>query len=414
MKAQEELGISADLVPLAIIFVTWVTCWSLVALVFTAVALKATRKLLREADANGLPGNDWPRLAILRPCAGLDPELEANLLSTLTARYDGARELYILVASEADAAHAVAERVRERGLTLAAHVPVRVVITDIRTKYNRKVAQLGCAQDLSTAPVVVVVDSDLQLQDATLPSLVAALMADPKAGAASCPPVDMRTDTLGDRASSALLSSTPHAFYCLAALAERSRGAHVLCGALIAVHRRVLDELGGFVALERYLGEDFELARLLHERGYTIPTAAAPGQVTDHGRTLRSVIQRFARWATVTRQQRPHLMITYPLLIACSPLLLLSAGLLGNAPYAWVPTIIVAAFLAVRTALAMRLRRAYGLPAGILRSLLAMLLGECLILVSAAGALGRPVVRWRGQRYRIGRGGFIELLSDEA
>lgn len=393
-------------------FAAILATWSLIALIFSAVALVATRRLLRAAYGRDRAVASWPSLAILRPCAGLDPELEENLLSTLTARYDGAREVLLLVAAETDPAHAVAERVRERGKEIAPTVPVRVVVTDITTRYNRKVAQLGRAQDLSSAPVVVVIDSDLHVENDTLPALVAALLSDAKAGASSCPPVDVRTDTWGDRASSALLSSTPHAFYCLAALAERSGGAHVLCGALIALHRHVLDELGGFLTLERYLGEDFELARLLHARGYTIPTASVRGRVTDHGRSLRSVIQRFARWATVTRQQRPHLMITYPLLIACTPLLVSFAALalVAHLPYAGPAALVVASVVAARTTLAMCLRRAYGLAADPARSFAALLLGELLVLVSAAGALGRPIVGWRGQRYRIGRGGFIELL----
>ena len=399
--------------PAAVAFSLTLILWSSAAFIFSVVALVATRRLLRDAEARPAP-TTWPALAILRPCAGLDPDLHANLLSTVLARYDGPRSLYILVATAEDEAHAIAMSVRDRAATLAPLVAVQVVVTHIHTQHNRKVAQLARAESLSTAPVVVVIDSDLRVDDETLPALVTALCSDPRAGAASCPPVDIRHDTFGDRASSALLSSTPHAFYCLAALAERSGGAHVLCGALIAIHRAVLEQLGGFATLERYLGEDFELARVLHERGYTIPTAKVPGHVTDHGRSLSSVIQRFSRWATVTRQQRPHLMLSYPTLIACTPLLLMAALITARAPLGSCATAAVLAVTLVRTALAKRLRRAYGLPAGMLRSFVALLVGELLILVSAAGALGRPIVDWRGQRYRIGRGGLIELLPQSA
>jgi ceramide glucosyltransferase len=355
----------------------------------------------------------WPRLAILRPCAGLDPELAENLMSTATARYDGERELYLLVASEDDPAYAVAAAVRARLVTTAPTVAVHVVVTAISTRHNRKVAQLMAAEPLSEAPVVVVIDSDIRIEDATLPALLAALERDPRAGAASCPTIDVRRDTFGDRASAALLTSTPHAFYCLGALAERSGGAHVLCGAFIAVRREVLRELGGFSSLERYIGEDFELARQLHARGYTIPTAAVPGHVTDRGRSFSTVLQRFARWATVTRQQRPHLMITYPLLLGAGPLLVASllAIFAARPPHAAVLGALIALLLVVRVALTMTLRRAYGLSPSPLRAIPAMLLGELLICLGWAAALGRPVVAWRGARYRVGRGGFIELIS---
>jgi ceramide glucosyltransferase len=163
--------------------------------------------------------------------------------------------------------------------------------------------------------------------------------------------------------------------------------------------------------LERYIGEDFELARQLHARGYTIPTAAVPGHVTDRGRDFIEVLQRFARWATVTRQQRPHLMITYPLFLGAGPLLVASMLAFLGTPHGVLFIGAIALLLGVRLVLSMTLRRAYGLSPSPLRALPAMLLGELLICLGWAAALGRPIVAWRGVRYRVGRGGFIEVIS---
>ncbi len=387
--------------------------WTFAAFIFTMGALTSTRRLLGRARQQRDAIEDWPRIAVLRPCAGLEPDLEQNLLSTVTARYDGQREVFLLVASKDDPAHAVLEAVAQRAAALAPGVLVRVVVTEISTPHNRKVAQLARAEGLSDAELVAVIDSDLELDDETLPALVTALLADPRAGASSCPPFDVRRDSLGDRASAAVLTSTPHAFYCLAALAEFSGGAHVLCGALIAIHRRVLVELGGFGSLERYLGEDFELARRLHAAGYTIPMAWAPGRVTDHLRPLGAVVRRFVRWAMVTRQQRSHLMITYVLFLGCGPILLAgAAALLALRDVRVLPFVAaVGILLFFRTVLAMMLRRAYGLSVAPHRAFFAMLLGELVILVSVFGALGPPIVAWRGNRYRVGPGGLIELIS---
>jgi ceramide glucosyltransferase len=387
--------------------------WTLAAFVFTMGALTSVRRLLRRFAAQRGTVTAWPRVAILRPCAGAEPSLEENLLSTATARYDGAREIFLLVASREDAAYPVMEAAARRAAEVAPSVPVRVVVTGIDTLHNRKVAQLAHAERLSDAEVVAVIDSDVELDDETLPALVTALVADPRAGASSCGPIDIRRDALGDRASAAVLTSTPHAFYCLAGLAETSGGAHVLCGALIALHRRVLDELGGFASLERYIGEDFELARRLHAAGYTIPIAWAPGRVTDHGRTLGAVVKRFVRWATVTRTQRAHLLATYVIFLGCGPILLVSgAAMLALGDPHMAPFAIGAGVLLVqRTILAMMLRRAYGLSAAPHRAFFAMLLGELVIDIATFGALGPPIVAWRGNRYRIGKGGLIDLIT---
>jgi cellulose synthase/poly-beta-1,6-N-acetylglucosamine synthase-like glycosyltransferase len=385
--------------------------WSFAAFVFAAAAFSAVGRMLDRVcpQADGARAS-WPRIAILRPCEGPDHELAENLLSAATARYDGEREVLVLVPSASDPAYAEAERAIAEAKRRAPSVPMHLVVTAIETSANRKVAQLARAR--TGAEVLVLADSDLRFDDRTLPSLVAVLEADPAAGAASAPYLERNGTTLGDAVSAMLLSSTPHAFLCLAALAERSGGAHVMGGALVAIRRRILEELGGFTSLEPFLGEDFELARRLHARGWTIATSPAPATVMDRGRTVSSVVQKFSRWCTVTRQQRAHLFPTYLLLLGASPLLLaLALAVAIGRPPLWTFALAATALaLVVRAALASRLRAAYRLPSGPLRSLVAALAGETLIVFSALGALGRPIIEWRGVRYRVGAGGLLQRL----
>ncbi len=397
------------------VFLGLLGAWTFAAFVFTMGALTYTRRLLQRTKAQRGTTTSWPSLVVLRPCAGLEPGLEENLLSTVTARYDGSREVFLLVSSKDDGAYPVLEAVARRAAEAAPTVVCRVVVTEVVTTHNPKVAQLARVEGMSTSELIAVIDSDIEVDDETLPALVTALVADPRAGASSCPPADVRRDTLGDRASAAVLTSTPHAFYCLGALAEYSGGKHVLCGALIAIRRSVLGELGGFASLERYIGEDFELARRLHAAGYTIPMGFSPGRITDRGRSFASVVRRFVRWAMVTRTQRSHLLVTYVLFLGCGPVLLSGAlaVLAFGDPRAWPFVLGVCVLLVQRTVLAMMLRRAYGLSVAPHRAFFAMLLGELVIVVATIGALGPPIVAWRGRRYRVGAGGVIELLPTE-
>lgn len=385
--------------------------WAFASFVFSTAAFAAVGRLVRKARAHAAePRADWPSLAILRPCEGLDVDLAENLLSAATAAYAGTREVYLLVPSETDPAYAVAQSVLERARTAAPSVKVHLITTKIETEANRKVAQLARAQP--TADVVVVADSDVFISEETLPSLVGVLLADPKAGAASAAYLERSGVTLGDQVSGALLSSTPHAFFCLAGLAERSGGAHVMGGALIAMRRSVLEQLGGFASLEQFLGEDFEIARRLHERGYTIPTSPVPAVIRDRGRTLWSVVRRFSRWCTVTRQQRAHLFPTYVLLLGCTPLILALAAIDASlrAPYWPIAAAAAGVALLVRLALSIRLRTANGLSANPLVALAALFAGELLIDASAFGALGRARVEWRGHTYDVGKGGVLRRL----
>lgn len=387
--------------------------WAFASFVFTVAALGAVKRLTRRAKAIAPPAS-WPKIAILRPCEGLDHDLEANLLASVTAPYPGPREVWLLVPSERDPAHPILERVKAEAARRAPEMRVELVVTAIETRCNRKVAQLARATEKSSAEVLVIADSDVSFDDRTLTSLVGALESDPRAGAASGSPIEVKPETAGDVASASLISSTPHAFNCLKALAERSGGAHVLCGALVAVKRAVLDEAGGMASLEPFLGEDFELARRLHALGYSIPTASEPARITDRGRTLVGAIRRYARWATVTRQQRPELYLTYPLLLGALPLLCVLAvlALLLRAPLAPLAAAMVAVVLVLRWRLAIRLRRGARVEGGALAALGALLLGETMIVISSLLALGPPEIEWRGRRYRIERGGSMSPIPE--
>ena len=396
---------------------SYVLCsWALLALAFTAVAIASTRQLFGRARSTARRARVWPHIALVRPCEGLDPSLAETLRSSATARYDGARTIFFCVPSAADPAYAVIERVRDE--LVAAGADARVVVTAIETPANRKAAQLAIvdAQLPDDAPLLVIADSDVQLDDESLPSLVSALMADRDAGASSAPPIDVSAATAGDRWSAALLSSTPHALLALAALSERSGGVPLLAGALLAVKRDALAAVGGFRSLEPYLGEDFELARRLHDAGLSMATSSAPARFTDSGRTLRGIVRRYARWSLVVRRQRPALFGTYVLLLGCTPLVTAAALFDAAARVDGWPLALgaAAALVLARTLLAMTLRRCYGVAGGWGRALAAMFAGELLICAGATQAGASAEVEWRGRRFYVGERGALQPLAPES
>lgn len=395
---------------------SYVLClWALLALAFTAVAIVSTRQLFGRARDAARRVRAWPHIALVRPCEGLDPSLAETLRSSAAARYDGRRTIYFCVPSALDPAYAVIERVRDE-LT-AGGADVRLVVTAIETPANRKAAQLavvdGQLPAIDDATVLVIADSDVYLDDDSLPSLMSALLTDREAGAASAPPIDVSAATAGDRWSAALLSSTPHALLALAALSERSGGVPLLAGALLAVKREALAAVGGFRSLEPYLGEDFELARRLHDAGMTMATSPAPARFTDSGRSLRGIVRRYARWSLVVRRQRPALFCTYLLLLGCTPLVMGAALLDAAARVDGWPLALgaAAALVAARTALAVTLRRCYGVRGGWARALAAMLAGELLICAGATQAGASAEVEWRGRRFYVGERGALQPLE---
>ncbi|MDB4969895.1 MAG: uncharacterized protein JWN44_5584 [Myxococcales bacterium] len=393
-----------------------VTLWALFALAFTVVAIGATRQLFTRARAATRRVRSWPHIALVRPCEGLDPSLAETLRSSATAKYDGPRTIFFCVPSAADPAYAVLARVRDE--LVAGGADVRLVVTAIETRANRKAAQLAVvdAHLPDDAPVLVIADSDVMLDDESLPSLLGALVDERHAGAASAPPIDVSAATTGDRWSAALLSSTPHALLALAGLSERSGGVPLLAGALLAVRREALAAVGGFRSLEPYLGEDFELARRLHDAGLAMATSAAPARFTDSGRSVKGVVRRYARWSLVVRRQRPALFCTYVLLLGCTPLVAAAALMLAafSADRAAIALGSATGLVIARTVLALTLRRCYGIGGGWARALGAMLAGELLVCAGATQAGASAEVEWRGRRFYVGHRGALMPLGVES
>ena len=340
-----------------------ISAWAGTALGFTITALINTRRLHARARQATARVTAWPKIALVRPCEGLDPALADTLRSSLRARYDGPRAIFFCVPSAHDPAHAVAVAVRDE--LIAAGGDVRLIVTELGDVANRKAAQLAVVERQlpDDAGILVVADSDVLLHDDSLPSLVGALVADPEAGASSAPPIDVAPRTLGDRASAALLSSTPHALLALAALSEwAGRGA--------AARGRAARHSAHGARRCRRLRRARALPRRRLRAGAPPPRGrSAHGDVGRRRRVSPTraarfcdVIRRYARWSLVMRRQRPSLFATYVLLLGCAPLVTLATLVLAalHAPLMTMTLTMASSLLLARALLAGSLRRCYG------------------------------------------------------
>lgn len=323
-----------------------------------------------------------PHALVLRPCAGAEPSLERALLSSAASPWP----VRFALASADDAAHPTAVRVA--AALRADGKDVEVVVTGA-TAPNRKAEQLARAASGSNADVLVVADSDVELDAGVLDALASALA---NADAAWAPPVEVAPLTPGDRASAALLDSSMHAFALLSAL-----DAGGLVGKLFAVRTASLAEVGGFDGLSRHLGEDMELARRLRARGGRIAVVPRVARSLAQGRSRAAVVDRYARWLGVIRAQRPALLLTYPLLLAPAPLLL-ALGL----RWPWLALLAVVYRLAVAAAARWRsgFARTTSLVADAVRA-------DALLWHAFLRAATSSTVTWRGTRLRLLRGGEI-------
>lgn len=359
-------------------------------------ALWAGRRPVRSVSA-------LPPVLLVRPCSGTEPALSRSLALDPTGLPAGARVRFA-VAREDDPATPFCDRAAAD--LRAAGVDATRVVTEA-VGPNRKASQLAAvlAREPDDLALVAVVDSDVDPASLAWSELVGPWVDDPGVSAVWSPTVESTGTTLGDRASSALLGVTLHAFPLLAGLDPGG-----LVGKVMVVRRGALQAVGGFAALTGYLGEDMELSRRLRARGGRVVATRAVARSAATGRSWEAAVGRYGRWMAVIRGQRPWLLPSYPLLFFATPLVLGGAGLcawVGDARARAVAMGAAGVVLVARAAVALagRWRRGSGpWGAGLV---LDAVLGDVLLARAFLRALGRRTVWWRGRALRVGPDGAL-------
>lgn len=247
--------------------------------------------------------------------------------------------------------------------------------------FNRKLGHVHAAlKHLGSTQPVLIVDADVEVDDALVSSLLAGLERGHALAWAAPAPQSSGVER-------GLLVQSTHSFEVLDAI---SPGASPLCGKAMALSPAALDALR---ALPDCVGEDLELSEALHRKGLTttlVGRARLPGR-----RSVTASFARFTRWMQVLRAHRPALFPSIPFLFAATPLLLVAAVTVDD----WVLRALVATLMVARLFLATSLEQ---------RPSAWWLAGEALLLVSWLNALmlGSRVV-WRGRVLHIGAGGQL-------
>lgn len=260
---------------------------------------------------------------------------------------------------------------------------------------NRKAGHLAyaLATIAADADLVVCADADVRVTRELLDAVIAPV----RGGAALCTaaPVPEGAPDAAGHALRGLLWRTHHAF---AALDVMSAGAPAVCGKVMALGRRAIDELQ---RLTHCIGEDLELSRRLHARGERVELAEVVASTPAAPQSLRGAVQRITRWMQVLRAHRPGLYPSVPLLFA--PTL----PLLGLAGFSGEPVLLAGAATLVFARMALSVRLS-GFSAAALWEWLA---GEALLLASFVGSLVQRQVTWRGRRLEVRSGGLIKVVA---
>jgi len=339
-----------------------------------------------------------PSVSILKPLAGTDDELDANLESFARIDYP-AFEIVLGVASTDDPAYGVARRFVARHPAIAA----RVVVTNPAAAVNPKVAQLVELDRAARGEVVVISDSNVRVGRAYLDSLVRELER-PGVGIVTSLFAGTGEQTLGAALENLQLGAVVAPSIVAASVLTRRA---LTVGKSMAMWRRDLALIGGFASIGDVLAEDHVLGRRFLDAGFAVATALEPVENRNIACSFARTLERHTRWSKIRRSLCPTAFAAEPLI---SPLVVATGTALAAPSRLHVA--VLAAVAVVQTLLAMATLRAlrgaalrwYWAPLEIART---YVLFGCWI-----GACASRTIAWRGHRFELGRGSRIVRLFD--
>ncbi len=332
-------------------------------------------------------------VSILKPVRGRDPGFYECIRSHAAEQYSEF-EILFGMADPQDAAREDIER-------LAAEFPdrpIRVIVAAPGTP-NGKAGLLAALADEARYPILLVNDSDIEVQPGYLEQVVATLER-PGVGLATC-----LYRAAGDSVASSWEALGIATEFMPSILVARLLGQNEFAlGSTLAIRAADIERIGGFRVLGNYLADDYQLGRRICQLGYRIEFAPIVVRTRLGAAGWRDVWKHQKRWARTIRVSRP-------------------AGYCGYAvTHATVWAVVAALAGAWKVALitfALRMTAGLWVGAGILgdRQVLRrwplIPLRDLLGFLVWISALFGGSVEWRGRKFRLASDGQIVSLEPE-
>lgn len=337
-----------------------------------------------------------PAVTILKPLKGCEPDTEMCLRSWLEVEYPGPLQYLFGVARADDPVCALVSRL----LSEYPHRDARLVICGERLGANAKVSTLIQLQREVRHEILVVSDADVKIEK-DLPAQLVAPLRDPQVGLVNCLYALANPATLAMRWEAVAINAD---FWSQVLQSQSLGPLDYALGAVMAVRRRGLGEIGGFSVLADYLADDYQLGHRIFRAGYRVVLSPLVAQCWSGPMTWRQVWNHQLRWARTIRCSKP---LPYALSLVSNPTVWPLCWLLA------VPTLPVAltvlVFLAVRVGLGQDLQRRlvrHWPPYPLM-----VLVKDILNLALWLGSWMGNEVQWRGTHFRVRPGGKLELAE---
>lgn len=242
--------------------------------IFSLLSWHAVRTVLSERAAAG----HVEPVSVLKPCYGVEPGLEENLLSFIEQDYAAPFQVILSVQRPEDPCLPLLRK-------LEARFPdrVEVVVHPSPPTVNGKVQNMIGGLTVARHDLIVIADSDVRVSRDYLAGMVTPF-ADKSMGYVCSPYVIVETRTTAEHLEALTFNAE---FVPQVIFSWWSKAAPFCLGASMALRQSDLQRVGGMAAMAAYLVEDFEMGRRIMALGRS-------WQMIPHVVQMRIALPRFA------------------------------------------------------------------------------------------------------------------------
>jgi ceramide glucosyltransferase len=338
-----------------------------------------------------------PPISILKPLCGVDTDAYAKLASFCQQQYP-TYQIIFGVREKTDPAIAVVKKIMKD----FPQVDIQLVADDRVIGNNLKVSNLANIAPHVRHEFLLISDSDIKVGSDYLQQIVQP-MQDEQVGLVTCLYRSQATNPIA--AFEALSISTD--FHPSVLVARQLGWMKFAMGSSILIRRSVLNAMGGFAAIADYLADDFMLGNLTAKLGYKVTLSDYVVDHTLETATFVELVEHQTRWNRCTRASNfsGYIGLFFSHGVALS---LTFVAVTQGSLWGWgVLGLVFAARLLMAWAVGVRC-----LNDTVATQLLWLVPIRDLLSFGlwVYGFIGDRIV-WRGQVFRLLRGGKLERLS---
>ncbi|HKV46482.1 MAG TPA: glycosyltransferase [Candidatus Acidoferrales bacterium] len=376
---------------------------TLIPFVYYGLSLFSSWNFFRSAgksssDRVAYEGEFTPRVSILKPVRGSDPEVYENFASLCVQDYPD-YEIVFCIDGPDDPVYSTITQLRSD----FPDTRIRVLFGSRSNAPNDKVAKLSRLAAEAEHEYLVINDSDVRVRPDYLRALVAPL-ADPEVGAVTC--FYLQSGDVGFTQHLQTISMVSE-FYAGILTDWNLEGVKFTLGPTIATTRERLAEFGGYESIDDRPADDLLVGQLIAKQGYKVELLPYCIQVVADYGSVTDLLHKRLRWIIEMRSIRPwgH----FGLLFTQGVLGLVLAALIAPS------TAILVGYLALYLAMRIAMTWVVGIRGFGRRELWTKLWMIPLWDLAALSLwLASFVVhrfRWRGGEYEIRRGLLIPVAA---